>query len=84
MLVSPPCTSIDRRVRKRFCNYRHRYTQGSSQRLEPGSRNGDCFATVTQADLVDARTGIKVFGGALHRMENVILLQAFSASANMS
>ena len=39
------------------------------------SIQGDCFATISRADIVDASTGRKLLGSALHRRGNSILQQ---------
>lgn len=37
---------------------------------------GDCFATVTRADVMDADTGCKIVGGAVYRRDRFCLYQA--------
>jgi len=37
---------------------------------------GNCFATISRADVVEARSGVKLLGSALHRRERWILQQA--------
>jgi lipoate-protein ligase A len=49
---------------------------GSCARPIERTRSGDCFATVSQADIVEARTGRKLLGAALYRRERWFLQQA--------
>ena len=51
-------------------------TAGRANKCEPRTRSGDCFAVVSQADLVHRDSGVKLIGGALHRCSDVILFQA--------
>src|SRR5579871_4063209 len=36
---------------------------------------GDCFATISQADVIEARSGRKLLGSALHRRDTMLLQQ---------
>ncbi len=49
---------------------------GIPNTTEDSSRLGDCFASVTEADLLDPLSGSKVMGGALHKRGDKLLLQA--------
>ena len=50
--------------------------QGIVSSVKADDPRGDCFTTISRADLVDQATGIKLLGSALHRVESVLLMQA--------
>lgn len=41
-----------------------------------GKSSGDCFAVISAADIIEARSGRKLMGAALHRRQDCFLLQA--------
>ena len=51
-------------------------TMGGCARVRGQERIGDCFAIVSQADIVDRATGRKLVGAALYRRGEYLLLQA--------
>lgn len=52
--------------------------QGPALSVRSGDTRGDCFATISRADLIHKQTGIKLLGTALHvyRVQSVLLMQA--------
>lgn len=49
---------------------------GTAERARVLESRGDCFATVSRADIIATRTGSKLLGAALHRRGRWILQQA--------
>jgi lipoyl(octanoyl) transferase len=50
--------------------------QGVCQRQRGRDAQGDCFAAVSRADIIEAVTGRKLLGAALYRRGDVVLQQA--------
>lgn len=49
---------------------------GTCSARQPEETQGDCFACVSQADVVSAKTGRKLLGAALHLRQDAFLMQA--------
>ena len=49
---------------------------GACSLKRPPETQGDCFACVSQADVVSAKDGTKLLGAALHLRQNAFLMQA--------
>ena len=49
---------------------------GTCSRERARGDMGDCFACVSQADVIDVKTGRKLLGAALHRRDHYFLMQA--------